>query len=198
MGSVPCDHKAELRLAVTKIETARANLASVAVILMGILEPEAAIQDPSPVFEYEAEIMAASEETGMDPIILAGLIKAESNFDPAARGSSGEGGLCQVTPGAWTDVMSEPFLRVWEPALNILAGARYWMRQHRYINLSRVKPDDWDEAHLWWTFVAYNAGPTRAMNWLKAGKERELLPGQILDNLTNYRAGITWARAQGG
>ena len=198
MGSVQGDREGQLRLATVKLATAQTYLASATIILTGLLDPEAATQDPSPIFEYEAEIAAASKETRMDPIILAGLIQAESGFRPEKPGKSGERGLCQIMPGAWSDVMTEPYSRAWEPALNILAGARYWMRQHKYIDLSRLKPDDWDKSHLWWTFVAYNAGPGAGMKLLESGKTLEQLPQEILDNLDNYHAGIAWARAQGG
>jgi soluble lytic murein transglycosylase-like protein len=48
---------------------------------------------------FKAEIDAAAAKYGLDPALLRGLIRAESNFDPNAGSPAGAQGLTQLMPG---------------------------------------------------------------------------------------------------
>ena len=47
---------------------------------------------------YGAEITAAAQRHGIDPALLAGLVRQESNFDPTAGSPAGARGLTQLMP----------------------------------------------------------------------------------------------------
>lgn len=47
---------------------------------------------------YATEINAAAAKHGIDPALLAGLVKQESGFNPKARSSAGATGLTQLMP----------------------------------------------------------------------------------------------------
>jgi soluble lytic murein transglycosylase-like protein len=48
---------------------------------------------------YGDEITAAAQRHGVDPALLAGLVRAESNFNAAAVSPAGAQGLTQLMPG---------------------------------------------------------------------------------------------------
>jgi soluble lytic murein transglycosylase-like protein len=94
---------------------------------------------------YKAEIDSAAQKYGLDPALLRGLIRQESNFDPNAGSPAGAQGLCQLMPGTaaalgCTDVHN--------PAQNIDAGARYLRQQLDAFGGDVSK-----------ALAAYNAGP---------------------------------------
>jgi soluble lytic murein transglycosylase-like protein len=94
---------------------------------------------------YKAEIDAAAAKYGLDPALLRGLIKAESNFDPNAGSPAGAQGLCQLMPGT---AASLGCTNVHDPAQNIDAGARYLKQQLDAFGGDVTK-----------ALAAYNAGP---------------------------------------
>ena len=94
---------------------------------------------------YKAEIDAAAAKYGIDPALLRGLIRAESNFDPNAGSPAGAQGLCQLMPGT---AASLGCTNVHDPAQNIDAGARYLKQQLDAFGGDVTK-----------ALAAYNAGP---------------------------------------
>ncbi|MEA2388375.1 MAG: hypothetical protein QOG41_1148 [Thermoleophilaceae bacterium] len=94
---------------------------------------------------YKAEIDAAAAKYGLDPALLRGLIRAESNFNPNAGSPAGAQGLCQLMPGT---AASLGCTNVHDPAQNIDAGARYLKQQLDAFGGDVTK-----------ALAAYNAGP---------------------------------------
>ena len=116
-----------------------------------------------PVLERET-LIASSRENGLDPVLVAALIRQESNFNPLATSPVGARGLMQLMPDVgrllagtkgitpWTSEM------LYEPAINIKLGTAHLSA------LVRKYPD------VVKSLAAYNAGESRVAKWsTKAG-----------------------------
>jgi soluble lytic murein transglycosylase-like protein len=94
---------------------------------------------------FKAEIDAAAQKYGIDPALLRGLIRQESNFDPNARSGAGAVGLTQLMPGTAASLgVTNPL----DPAQSIDGGARYLRQQLDAFGGDVQK-----------ALAAYNAGP---------------------------------------
>jgi len=103
-------------------------------------------------------IQEASRETGIPAPILTAQIRQESNFDPNARGRSGEIGLMQIMPSTARrpgfGVQPVDPARLTDPRENILTGARYLAGRGRASGVT-----DWnDPAQQDRALAAYNGG----------------------------------------
>jgi soluble lytic murein transglycosylase-like protein len=94
---------------------------------------------------YGAEITAAARRHGLDPALLAGLVRQESNFDPNAGSPAGARGLTQLMPATAAGLGVSD---VTDPAQALEGGARYLAQQ-----LERFGGD------VTKALAAYNAGP---------------------------------------
>ncbi|HTN22845.1 MAG TPA: lytic transglycosylase domain-containing protein [Solirubrobacteraceae bacterium] len=105
----------------------------------------AAAQDAAGPTPFATEISAAAARNGVDPKLLTGLIRAESNFDPNATSPAGAQGLTQLMPGTAASLgVTNPL----DPAQAIEGGAKYLRQQ-----LDRFGGDASK------ALAAYNAGP---------------------------------------
>ncbi len=95
--------------------------------------------------QYDAQITAAATKHGIDPALLKGLIRQESNFNAAARSSAGAQGLTQLMPGTASGL---GVTDATDPAQAIDGGAKYLKQQ-----LDRFGGD------VSKALAAYNAGP---------------------------------------
>jgi len=120
---------------------------------------------------FRGVLMDEADRTGIDPWLLAGLVRQESSFDPDAKSWVGARGLSQImpstgewlAPGAGVRSFSPELLQV--PEINLRMGARYLRDQLRRYHGAR------DLA-----LAAYNAGPGRADRW-----KRDLGYGRDVD-----------------
>jgi soluble lytic murein transglycosylase-like protein len=98
---------------------------------------------------YNNHILAAAQETRVDPALIHAVIKVESGYNPAARSSAGALGLMQLMPGTAKRYGVKNRL---DPAQSIQGGARY---------LRDLKVMFDDNLHL--VLAAYNAGEEAVM-----------------------------------
>jgi soluble lytic murein transglycosylase len=127
-----------------------------------------------PVIEREA-LAASAKENGLDPALVAGLIKQESSFNPRATSPVGARGLMQVMPDVGRAIARSRGLqnldpdRLYEPALNIQLGTAHLR------GLFRGKREVVE------ALAAYNAGESRVARWLtkKGANDPELFTERI-------------------
>jgi len=93
---------------------------------------------------YAAEIDAAAAKYNVDPALLRGLIRQESNFNPNAGSPAGARGLTQLMPGTAAALGVNPAI----PAQAIEGGAKYLRQQLDKFGNDPAK-----------ALAAYNAGP---------------------------------------
>lgn len=109
---------------------------------------------------YEPIIQQRARENGLDPYLVAAVIRAESKFRPLAASPQGARGLMQIMPetGKWVaEQMQMPFHAdsLYDPDYNIRIGCWY------LANL--LKEFDGDTVLA---LAAYNGGRNNVRKWL--------------------------------
>src|SRR5690606_5670570 len=125
---------------------------------------------------YDQQLTEQAAATGLDPMLLAALIRQESAWNPEARSRVGARGLMQIMPGTGRLIARQLGLRGWrvdhldEPALNLRFGAFYLGQVLQRFNGDVVRG-----------LAAYNAGPGRVPTWSagRAGDDPELFIERI-------------------
>lgn len=111
-------------------------------------------------FPYRELVMREAAEWGVDPFVLAALIRQESAFKADIRSRAGAMGLMQVMPPTGRELarahgpegFAASVLSI--PEVNLHLGAAF------FVEMSRRYGGD-----LPLVLSAYNAGPTRATRW---------------------------------
>ena len=118
-------------------------------------------------------IQAAATEHGIDPLLIKAIIKAESNFDPAAVSPKGAQGLMQLMPATARDLqVTDPF----DPQENISGGAKYL----RFL----LDSYRWD---VELSLAAYNAGPGNVKKAIPNIPETREYVAKVLGNYQSYQ-----------
>jgi soluble lytic murein transglycosylase len=125
---------------------------------------------------YREDLLANAHERGLDPNLVAGLIRQESEFNPGAVSSAKAYGLMQVLPVtgrryarmAGVAAFSTALLK--QPAANLKIGT-YVLRQML----------DASGGHIEQTLAAYNAGPTRMAEWIAWNSPQE--PAEFIESI---------------
>ena len=111
-----------------------------------------------PVVERET-LISSSKENGLDPILVAALIRQESSFNPLATSPAGARGLMQLMPAVGKSLAESKGIGPWnpdllyQPAVNIKLGTAHLR------GLVRKYPD------VVKVLAAYNAGESRVEKW---------------------------------
>jgi soluble lytic murein transglycosylase len=116
-----------------------------------------------PVVERE-RIAAESRANGLDPALVAGLIRQESSFNPRATSPAGALGLMQIMPRVGQQLAGRKGITgfkpdtLYNPAVNVALGTLHLRNMMaEYPNVERA-------------LAAYNAGGSRVRRWAaKAG-----------------------------
>ncbi|MBQ7607711.1 MAG: lytic transglycosylase domain-containing protein [Desulfovibrionaceae bacterium] len=97
-----------------------------------------------PLREWVDIIVDAGHAYGLDPVFIAAMIKAESNFDHKAVSHAGARGAMQIMPGTQKQLgLSEPF----DARANVYAGCKFIRSLLLKFNSTEL------------ALAAYNAGP---------------------------------------
>jgi soluble lytic murein transglycosylase-like protein len=117
-------------------------------------------------------IEAAAREAGIDPALLAAVVRHESNFDQDVVSHAGAIGLAQLMPGTAEWLGVDPH----DPEQNLRGGATYLREQ-----LDRFGSVDL-------ALAAYNAGPNRVV---QAGgipriEETQIYVERVLDTYQEW------------
>jgi len=113
---------------------------------------------------YWADIKADAARNGLDPYMVASLIRQETEFNPGAISDRNAWGLMQLLPSVGRSMAREEGLRhfrtdeLLNPATNILLGTAY-LRQ--MLDKFGGRPE--------YAFAAYNAGDDRVTDWQSIG-----------------------------
>jgi soluble lytic murein transglycosylase-like protein len=100
---------------------------------------------------FAAQITTAARNNGIDPALLAGLVRQESNFNPIAASPAGARGLTQLMPGTAAGL---GVTDVTDPAQALDGGARYLRQQLDAFGGDVTK-----------ALAAYNAGPAAVQRY---------------------------------
>jgi soluble lytic murein transglycosylase len=125
---------------------------------------------------YRAEVVRTARERDLDPYLLAGLIRQESEFDPQAVSRAKAYGLTQIRPAtgqqfARTAGVSKVTTRVlYQPAANLKIGS----------SILRSMLDR-QGGKIEQTLAAYNAGPNRVVEWMAWSTYRE--PAEFVESI---------------
>jgi soluble lytic murein transglycosylase len=113
-------------------------------------------------------IRQESGRSGLDPYLVAGLIRQESAFDPNARSHANARGLMQLIPSTGRLVARHYGLRrispsqLYDPELNIRLGTSFFAGLVK--QFGRVEC----------AAAAYNGGPARTARWLRELPHQEM------------------------
>lgn len=117
---------------------------------------------------YWADLKKFSVANGLDPYLVASLIRQESEFNPLAVSRANAVGLMQLLPRTGKLVAHQAKLRhynaseLFTPTVNLELGTRYF----------RGMVDQFGGSFEY-ALAAYNAGTDRVQEWLAEGKYRD-------------------------
>lgn len=107
-----------------------------------------------------AGLVEVSEERGLEPALVAALIRQESNFDPEATSGAGARGLMQVLPSVGARVARQYRYPVWDPVLLYQPDVSLEVGTTHLSALVNRYPETVQ------VLAAYNAGGSRVRRWL--------------------------------
>src|SRR5579864_8166914 len=117
---------------------------------------------------YRADLERYARQNGLDPFLMAALIRQESEFNPKAVSKSNARGLTQIMPATGRElsrrlqVKAYSTARLFQPSVSLQFGS-YYLK-----TVAASLGGRWEAA-----LAAYNAGLTRAHAWLTWGDFQE-------------------------
>jgi soluble lytic murein transglycosylase len=125
---------------------------------------------------YKAEVVRAARERDLDPFLMAGLIRQESEFNPQAVSHAKAYGLTQIRPGTGRQFarkagVPKVTVRVlYQPVANLKIGTSI-VRSMLDAQGGKVEQ----------MLAAYNAGPQRVVEWMAWANYRE--PAEFVESI---------------
>ena len=118
---------------------------------------------------YWAGIVANAKKNGLDPYLVASLIRQESEFNAGAVSRANAYGLMQLLPSVGKSIARKEKIRgfrtsrLLDPSINLELGT---------INLKAVLDRFSDQPE--YALAAYNAGDTPVRRWMSAGDYKDI------------------------
>lgn len=155
---------------------------------------------------FAAEIVQAAGGQGLDPVLVAAVVQAESGFNPSAVSARGARGLMQILPATWRELNPQSKCRgdhpppargkdcIFDPGASLAAGTRY---------LKALLVRFGGDTRL--ALAAYNAGQG-AVERAAARGEQGAVPAfpetrrytqTVLDAWAGERLGLTGTQVEG-
>jgi soluble lytic murein transglycosylase len=142
-------------------------------------------------FGWRNEVIQTAERVGLDPYLVAAVVREESSYYPRAVSRAGARGLMQLMPGTAQPMAA---VRGWafrdgslldDPSANIQMGSAFLAGLLREFGDPRV------------ALAAYNAGPGNARKWWKARQNDDIevwVERIPFDETRNYvkRVSLSW------
>jgi soluble lytic murein transglycosylase len=125
---------------------------------------------------YRADLERYAKQNGLDPFLLAALIRQESEFNPKAVSKANARGLTQIMPSTGRELsrrlQMRPYstARLFQPSVSLQLGS-YYLK-----SVAASLGGRWEAA-----LAAYNAGLTRANAWLTWGDFQE--PAEFIETV---------------
>ncbi len=125
---------------------------------------------------FRDAMVKSAQAQNLDPFLVAGLIRQESEFNPTVISHANAYGLMQLIPATGRLMAGKqgvlPFRTsmLLQPETSLQLGSAYL----------RAQIDKW-HGNLEQTLAAYNAGPGRVQEWLAAGSYRE--PAEFVESI---------------
>ena len=125
---------------------------------------------------YRTALDTLARERNLDPFMVAGLIRQESEFNPGAKSRAHAYGLTQILPSTGRQLARMNGIRTFtvqsllQPETNLKLGTTYLQM------LLLEWGGKWEE-----TLASYNAGKTRVVTWLSWRQYRE--PAEFVESI---------------
>jgi soluble lytic murein transglycosylase len=125
---------------------------------------------------YWTDLRKYSQQNGLDPYLVASLIRQESEFNALALSRANAVGLMQLLPKTGKTVAKQVKLKgysapqLFTPAVNIELGTRYFKEMVDRYN-----------GQFEYALAAYNAGTDRVGDWLGQGHYRD--PQEFVESI---------------
>ncbi len=111
-------------------------------------------------YAWRDEMREAAQRRGIDPYLVAAVVREESSYYPRATSPVGARGLMQLMPA--TARLMAPTGDLEDPGFNIELGTRFLAGLIREFNDPRL------------ALAAYNAGPNRVRQWLSTRRSDDI------------------------
>ncbi len=109
-------------------------------------------------FPFQEPIVSWSQQRQLNPLLVTGLIRQESRFEPKIRSVAGATGLMQVMPGTGSWIAQKIQLKQYnleDPNDNVKLGTWFLDYTHQEYNNNSLL-----------AVASYNAGPGNVADWL--------------------------------
>ncbi len=110
---------------------------------------------------FASLLVSESKRQGLDPMLVASIIRQESAFDPRARSGADARGLMQVLPSVGRQMAPQLGIRAFEPVL------LYQPEVNLRLGTVHLAGSLREYQHMVHALAAYNAGATRVRRWLE-------------------------------